>query len=146
MARVLDQLTTPRALIDMVRKHEAEEFHGTSLEESEKAEYWLEKLQRVLDEVKCPLEQVVTCAISLLQGAAYDWWKLGLRHPLLPDPITWDFFVKEFQMKFITNVYREAEWKQFMNLKQRNMTIAEYEKEFSHLSKYAPEPVLTEAF
>ena len=50
----------------MVRKHEAKEFHGTSLEESDKAEYWLEKLRRVLDEVKCPLEQMVTCAVSLL--------------------------------------------------------------------------------
>ena len=49
-------------------------------------------------------------------------------------------------MKFITDAYREAKWKQFMNLKQRNLTVAEYEKEFSHLNKYAPEPVLTEAF
>ena len=49
-------------------------------------------------------------------------------------------------MKFITNSYRETKWKQFMNLKHWNMTVAEYEKEFSHLSKYAPEPVLTEAF
>ena len=36
--------------------------------------------------------------------------------------------------------------KQFLNLKQRNLSVAEYGKEFSHLSKYAPESVLTEAF
>ena len=54
MARVLDKLTTPKAPIDMVRRHGAEEFHGTSMEESDKAEYWLEKLQRVLEEVRCP--------------------------------------------------------------------------------------------
>ena len=47
MARVLDKLTTPKAPIDMVRRHGAEEFYGTSMEESDKAEYWLEKLQRV---------------------------------------------------------------------------------------------------
>ena len=46
MARVLDRLTPPKAPIDMVRRHGAEEFHGTSIEESNKAEYWLEKLQR----------------------------------------------------------------------------------------------------
>ena len=56
MARVLDRLTPPRAMIDSVRKHEVEEFHGTSLEESDKAEFWLEKLQRALEEVKCPPE------------------------------------------------------------------------------------------
>ena len=36
MIRVLDRLTTPRALINLVRKHGVEEFHGTSLEESNK--------------------------------------------------------------------------------------------------------------
>ena len=44
MARVLDRLTTPRAPIDYVRKYGVEEFHGTSLEESNKAEFWIEKL------------------------------------------------------------------------------------------------------
>ena len=56
MARVLIRLTAPRALIDSIRKHGVEKFHGTSLEESDKAKFWLEKLQRALDEVKCPLE------------------------------------------------------------------------------------------
>ena len=54
MARVLDRLTTLRSSINSVRKHRVEEFHGTSLEESDKVEFWLEKLQRALDEVKCP--------------------------------------------------------------------------------------------
>ena len=69
MARVLDRLTAPRAPSDSVRKHGVEEFHGTSMEESDKAEFWLEKLERALDEVRCPVDQKVTCAVSLLQGA-----------------------------------------------------------------------------
>ena len=96
IARVLDHLMAPRASINSVRKHGVEEFHGTSLEESDKAEFWLKKLQRALDKVKCPPEQMVKCAVSLLQGAAYDWWKLVLRNPLLLEPISWDFFVREF--------------------------------------------------
>ena len=87
ITRVLDRLTTHRALIDSVRKHGVKEFHGTSLEEYDKAEFWLEKLQRALDELKCPPKHMVKCAVSLLQGVAYDWWKLVLRNPLLPDPI-----------------------------------------------------------
>ena len=43
-------------------------------------------------------------------------------------------------------MYQETKWKQFLNLKQRNLLVTEYEKEFSHLSKYAPESVLTKAF
>ena len=88
MARVLDRLTTPRAPSDSVRKHRLEEFHGTSMEESNKVEFWLEKLERALDEVRCPGDQKATCAVSLQQGTTYYWWKLVLRNPLLPDPVT----------------------------------------------------------
>ena len=60
--------------------------------------------------------------------------------------MTWEFFVQEFGAKYVTEMYRETKWKQFLNLKQRNLSVAEYEKEFSHLSKHAPELILTEAF
>ena len=71
--RVLERLTAPKAPIDMVRRHGAEEFHGTNMEESDKAEFWLEKLQRILEEVRCPPDQRVSCAVSLFQSEAYDW-------------------------------------------------------------------------
>ena len=96
--------------------------------------------------MKCLPDQRVTCAVSLLQGSAYDWWKLVLRSPRLPDPIPWEFFVQEFKDKFLSDMYRETKWKWFLNLKQRNLLMEEYEKEFSHLSKYTPKSVLTEAF
>ena len=82
-----------KAPIDMVRRHGAEGFHGTSMEESDKAKYWLEKLQRVLEEVRCPPDQRVSYVVSLLQSEAYDWWKLVLKSPRIPDPMPWDFFV-----------------------------------------------------
>ena len=143
MARVLDRLMAPRALSDSVRKHGVEEFQGTIMEEFDKVEFWLEKLERALDEVRCPMDQKATCAVSLLEGVTYDWWKLALRNPLLPDLFTWDYFIIEFNTKYVTNDYKESKWKQFFTLRQGNLTVAEYEKEFSHLSKYAPEFVLT---
>ena len=146
MARVLERLTGPKAPIDMIKRHWAEEFHGSNMEESDKADLLLEKLQRIVEEVRCPPNQRVTCAVSLLQDSAYDWWKLVLRSPRLPDPIPWEFFVQEFKAKYVYDMYKETKWKPFLNLKQRNLLVAEYEKEFNHLSKYAPELVLTEAF
>ena len=50
------------------------------------------------------------------------------------------------QGKVCTEMYRDFKWEQFLNLKERNLSMAEYEKEFSHLSKYAQDLVLTEAF
>ena len=81
MTQVLERLITPKASIDMVRRHGAKEFHGTNMEESNKIEFWLEKLQRILEEVRCPPDQKVSCAVSPLQSEAYDWWNLVLRSP-----------------------------------------------------------------
>ena len=53
MTRVLERLTAPKASIDMVRRHGAEEFHGSNMEESDKAKFWLEKLQRIVEKVRC---------------------------------------------------------------------------------------------
>ena len=146
MARVLDRLTAPRAPSDSVRKQGVEEFHGTRMKEFEKDEFCLEKIERALNEVRCPVDQKVTCAVSLLQGVAYDWWKLVLKNPLLPDQVTWDYFITEFNTKYVTDDYKESKWKQFFTLRQGKLTVAEYEKEFNRLSKYAPESILTEKF
>ena len=72
MARVLERLIALKASIDMVRRHGAEEFHGTNMEEFDKVKFWLEKLQRILEKVRCPPDQRVSCAVSLLQSEAYD--------------------------------------------------------------------------
>ena len=50
----------------MIKRHGAKEFHGSNMEESDKAEFQLEKLQRILEEVRCPPDQRVSCAVSLL--------------------------------------------------------------------------------
>ena len=99
-----------------------------------------------MEEVRCLPNQRVTCVVSLLQDSAYEWWKLVLRSLRLPDPIPWEFSVQEFRAKYVFDMYKDAKWKQFLNLKQRNLSVTEYEKEFSRLIKYAPESVLTEAF
>ena len=62
----------------------------------------------MLEEVRCPPNQRVSCTVSLLQSKAYDWWKLVLKSPRIPDPMPWDFFVLEFRAKYITDMYKET--------------------------------------
>ena len=69
-----------------------------------------------------------------------------LRNPLLPDPVTWDYFVTKFNTKYVIDDYKESKWKQFLTLRQGKLTMTKYEKEFSRLSKYAPEFVLMKKF
>ena len=42
--------------------------------------------------------------------------------------IPWEFFVQEFKAKYVTDMYRESKWKRFLNMKQRNLSMVEYEK------------------
>ena len=37
-----------------------------------KTSFRLKKLERALDKVRRPVDQKVTCSVSLLQGATYD--------------------------------------------------------------------------
>ena len=67
MTRVLERLTAPKAPINMVRRHGAEEFHGTNMEESDKEEFWLEKLQRILEEVRCLPDQSIMCSLTIAE-------------------------------------------------------------------------------
>ena len=104
----MDRLTAPKIPIDIVRRHGEEEFHGLSMEESEKAEFWLEKLERVLEEVRYPLDQRASCVVSLLHGETYDWWNLVLKSQGIPNPMTWEFFIQEFRAKYVIDKYMES--------------------------------------
>ncbi|KAL5803527.1 hypothetical protein ACOSQ4_031832 [Xanthoceras sorbifolium] len=64
---------------------------------------------------------------------------------LRPEDRTWHFFQKEFRRKYIGRIYLDNLKREFTNLKQRQMTVIEYEREFVRLSKYAKEMVATEA-
>ena len=57
---------------------------------------------------------------------------------------TWSTFLEEFRKKFIPEVTKEKREEEFMYLKQRAMTVTQYELQFTRLSKYAPELVNTE--
>ena len=71
------------------------------MEEFDEVEFWLEKLQRILDEGRCPPDQRVSCVVSLMQSKAYDWWKLVLRSPRIQNPMPWEFFAQEFKAKYV---------------------------------------------
>lgn len=44
--------------------------------------------------------------------------------------ITWDFFQVDFRKKYISQRFLDSKRKEFLELKQENKTVAEYEREF----------------
>ena len=60
-----------------------------------------------------------------------------------PEGITWEFFLKEFKKQYVGRIYVSNMRREFHNLKQRQMSEIEYQREFTRLSKYAPEMLVT---
>ncbi|KAA3477867.1 Retrotransposable element Tf2 [Gossypium australe] len=104
--------------VDKIRKYRAEEFRATSDDDAKKAEFWLENIIRVFDEMSLSLEE---------------------------KRVTWDFFQVEFQKKYISERFINQKQKAFLELKQGRMSVTEYEREFVRLSQYARECVSTDA-
>ncbi len=130
--------------VDRIRKHGAEDFRANVDDDPEKAEFWLENTIRVFDELSCTPEECLKCAVSLLKDSAYRWWKT-LISVVPKERVTWDFFQEEFRKKYVSQRFIDQKRKEFLGLKQGRMSVAEYEREFVRLSKYAQECVPTEA-
>ena len=58
-----------------------------------------------------------------------------------PENITWEFFIAEFKKECVGRIYLIR--REFHNLNQRQMSVTEYQREFTRLSKYAPEMLVT---
>ena len=59
-------------------------------------------------------------------------------------PRTWVNFTREFNKKFFPPLIQEQREDAFIRLRQGNSSVAEYETQFTKLSKFAPELVVTE--
>ncbi|KAL5849137.1 hypothetical protein ACOSQ4_007150 [Xanthoceras sorbifolium] len=133
-----------RSAIERLAKHRPTDFHGRKDEDVSAAEYWFERTNRILNQMHCTPEERLECAVSLLQEDAYQWWT-SIIQTVRPEDRTWDFFQKKFRRKYIGRIYLDNLKREFINLKQRQMTVTEYEREFVRLSKYARDMVATEA-
>ena len=60
------------------------------------------------------------------------------------ESITWKFFLDEFKKHYVGRIYLANMRKEFHNLRQRQMSVTEYQREFTRLSKYAPKILVSE--
>ena len=61
-----------------------------------------------------------------------------------PESTTWEFFLAEFRKQYVGRIYLSSMRQEFHNLKQRQMSVTEYQRESTQLRKYAPEMLVTE--
>ncbi|XP_043813702.1 uncharacterized protein LOC122723867 [Manihot esculenta] len=132
-----------RPPIDKLRKYGVMEFKGRREDDAPAAEYWLQRTERVLQQLQYTPPDSVACAVALLQEEAYQWWDTTSQTVQIEQQ-TWEFFLAEFRKKYIGDLYLDEKRREFMYLRQGRMTVSEYEKDFIRLSKYAREMVPTE--
>nr|XP_027088676.1 uncharacterized protein LOC113710026 [Coffea arabica] len=90
-------------------------------------------------------ERQVTFAVFQLKGVARSWWNvIRLKWEREQTPRTWVNFMREFNAKYFQPLIQEKKEDEFIRLRQRAQTVAEYESQFTRFSKFAPELIVTE--
>jgi hypothetical protein len=105
---------------------------------------WLKTVTKKLEIVQCTDREIVLYAAGRLTGQAVDWWDAySTAHPNRNN-ITWQEFRDNFRTYHIPSGVIKLKQKEFLALKQGNMSVIEYLDKFTHLSRYAPDEVNTD--
>ena len=136
-------ITPKRPAIERIARYRLADFMGKKEDEPSMAENWRERTERMLVQMHCTIEEKMECATSLLQDEAYQWW-VSVTKTAPSERVTWEFFLDEFKKYYVGRIYLNNMRREFHNLKQRQMIVTKYQREFTRLSKYAPEVLVSE--
>ena len=101
------------------------------------ADDWLTEIEKIFEARHCPEQEKVTLATFMLQGGAFDWWNVHKKKYPENYLVTWAIFRQEFQRKYFPESVQRKMELEFLQLKQGDKSVAEYEINFSRLARYA---------
>ncbi|XP_027156758.1 uncharacterized protein LOC113757878 [Coffea eugenioides] len=111
----------------------------------ELAENWLERMTNIFIGLDYTEEMRVSFAAFQFEGVVRAWWDVIRRKwERAQTPWIWKNFTREFNEKFLPSLIQEKREDEFIKLRQRTLSVAEYEGKFTNLSKYALELVVNE--
>jgi hypothetical protein len=107
------------------------------------ADDWLKTVTKKLERAQCTDSEMVLYASRRLEGLASDWWDAySTTHPA-PNTITWQQFRDAFCAHHIPDGVLKLKQREFLSLKQGNMSMNEYLDKFTQLSRYASDKINT---
>ncbi|KAA0056483.1 reverse transcriptase [Cucumis melo var. makuwa] len=121
--------------IERLKKLGATVFEGST--DPTDAENWLNMLEKCFDVMNCPEERKVRLTTFLLQKEGEGWWKSILARRSDARALNWQTFRGIFEDKYYASTYCEAKRDEFLGLKQGSLSVAEYERKYTKLSRYA---------
>ncbi|KAG8386811.1 hypothetical protein BUALT_Bualt03G0187600 [Buddleja alternifolia] len=114
---------------------EPSDFYGSS--DPIVAEEWVKSLDIIFDYMCINDADKVLCAIFLLKKEVRIWWE-GAKLAVDMETLTWDRFKVIFYDKYFTRDARSLKVKEFLELKQGNMTVCAYVRKFEEGCRYVP--------
>jgi hypothetical protein len=105
----------------------------------EGAQVWLQGIERIFRAMVTTDEQKVRLATHMLAEEAEYWWtNTRQRMEAVGAGITWEVFRREFLDKYFPADVRNKKEIEFLELKQGNMSVADYAAKFEELSRFCP--------
>ena len=124
-----------------MREMGCETFSGE--EDAKVAGHWMRKIERVIEQIQIPEETKVDCASRLLTESAHSWWET-IRGRRVGELLRWRDFREEFEERYYSWEHKREKEQEFLDLRQGDMTILEYEKRFQDLTPFASTYLPTE--
>jgi hypothetical protein len=98
-------------------------------------------VEKMLNIAQCADRVKVLYASDRLTGPTADWWDSYCAAHAAANTITLAEFSTQFRNYHISAGLMKIKNKEFLSLKQGNMSVSEYRDKFIQLSRYAPKEV-----
>ncbi|KAL2472544.1 Uncharacterized protein Adt_40680 [Abeliophyllum distichum] len=133
------------AMTEQFCRHKLPTFNGSSRPLA--VEEWLRKLERIFQLLTSTDAQKVKSTEFMFVDDASHWWESMSRTKSESelDALTWSQFKEELMEKYFSQAPMDSKETEFLQLRQRSVTLPKYEQKFKQLSKHAPHLVDTEA-
>ncbi|XP_023520576.1 uncharacterized protein LOC111783989 [Cucurbita pepo subsp. pepo] len=119
------------------QRHKPPSFDGGKVDPIA-AENWLEAIETVFHFMNCLQKYQVHCGTHMLNGEAHFWWK-GAQKTIIPQGefITWCQFKDAYLHKYYPITARVKMQTSFLERKQGDRSVEEYDLPFNRLVKFS---------
>ena len=108
------------------------------------ANHWFMQVEKVLEAMEITSNTTRIRLVTFqLEGEAQVWWNWAKTSRDL-EVMTWAEFQELFMGKYFPDTTRHAKAQEFLELKQRTMTVMDYVARFTELARFADDYVATD--
>ncbi|CAN6476465.1 unnamed protein product [Victoria cruziana] len=108
----------------------------TEKEQPDKAEEWLEEVEKAFGIMEIHVHLWVRFGTFLLVEDAKAWWRSLLEIRYGRQELAWEEFSVQFRETYVPHVTKECKMREFLELTQAGRPVANYTARFRHLQRY----------